>query len=68
MGQRQMDTDPFCIIGVHGTLMMFLFGRGRDPPPEILSSLNISASDFQRIPTINATLSNYNSTALATDA
>ena len=47
--------------------MMFFFGRGTDPPPEILSSLNISASDFERIPTLNATLLGQNSTALVTD-
>ena len=47
---------------------MFFFGRGTDPPPEILSSLNISASDFDRIPTLNATLLSHNSTALVTDA
>ena len=48
--------------------MLFFFGRGTDPPPEILSSLNISASDFDRIPTLNATLLSHNSTALITDA
>lgn len=40
----------------HQSLTLFLFGRGSDPPPGMLSSLNVSSSDLSMLSTSNTTL------------
>ena len=59
--------DPYRNSGLHGNLLVFFF-RGANPPLEVLSSLNISASDLHLLSAPNTTFSDLNATAYITDA
>ena len=47
--------DTYLFPGFHKSLTLFLFGRGTDPPPEMLSSLNLSSSDLSMLSISNTT-------------
>lgn len=49
-------------LGFHGDLVVFFFGRGRNLPQEVVSSLNMSTSDLSMISAPNTTLTNLNAT------
>lgn len=53
--QAPIKTASYFFSGVHGNMVLFLFGRGSDPPPEILSSLNMSSSDLSMLSIFNTT-------------
>ena len=54
-------------LGLHKTLMVFLFGPG-STPQEVLSSFNISAPDLRGLSATNMTVSDLNATASIMDA